>query len=99
MHRWIGIDNGSQCYRCGMALDYRSDPDDTDAPATDPDADNAAHSLAWSLCGGPELSRAHHYVLIGAGGASGYSLDCAYGDSAVGQDTLPAMVGLDCVGA
>jgi hypothetical protein len=106
MHRWIGTDNGSQCYRCGIALDYGATDgssgciDWTD-PRTAAESD-AAHNLApW--CHEPTDDRAHHYVLEGiprpADPAWPYVLSCAYGDSVIGPDTLPADIAVACIGA
>lgn len=117
MHRWIATDNGSQCLRCGMVLDY-GDTDEfsgviVPGPATDA-AEDRAYSLAFGLCAGPTVGRAHHYVLSErpaehcAPGSTDTTctghgwhdvLECAYGDATVGPSTVPGSVNPECIGA
>jgi len=103
VHSWIGTDNGSQCYRCGMVLDYG----ETDEAGVLVDSDEtrrqseAAHALAWALCSGPETARAHHYILAAhpTDEPGAYMLDCAYGDSATDGGQVPSDINPECIGA
>jgi hypothetical protein len=106
MHRYISTDNGVQCFRCGIVLDYMS-PDDPSQPyQTAPNSardtlEDAARSLAFGLCHDPSTlgdDRAHHYVLEGIPRTDDYRLVCAYDNVTVGPDTLPADVDPTCIG-
>jgi hypothetical protein len=112
MHRWIGTDNGSQCFACGLVLDYVETDESGNAlweSRLTQTQQDAAFSLAFGLCSGPETGRAHHYVIgsrpasshMHSGGRSGWEdiIECAYGDSTVGPDDLPRNVNPECIGA
>lgn len=87
MHKWISTDNGDECYRCGVVLDYRSPDDDLEVGRDGferakilGDAHRAAHELAPMGCN-PTPNRSHHFMLIGTSDDFGYGLECAYGDA------------------
>lgn len=70
MHKWIHNDVGIECYRCGVAVDYDLDPKFEDI----------AHNLV-TLCPGPVLNRAHHYIIMWqptAGDSGHWYLECHY---------------------
>lgn len=102
MHKWIGSDNGSQCYRCGMALDYANESE-MGGNFTEffPGASDVAHSLAPG-CFGPETNRAHHFLLEGHPASDdAWFLNCAYGDCSTdeGLGGGPGVYDPECIGA
>ena len=91
-HKWLSTDNGDQCFRCGIVLDYASPPDWPSTEAERERDERMAHDLVMS-CTGPSTERAHHMVL------EFDRLSCAYGDSVIEWDTSPEAFYKECVGA
>ncbi len=88
-HRWISTDNGSQCFQCGVVVDYWDFESDNGFDQAEYDkCSDLAHNLVPG-CSGPETNRAHHYVLgvqrVPQTGLLQENvwediLECAYGD-------------------
>jgi hypothetical protein len=103
MHKWIGTDNGSHCYRCGMELDY-GELDEASGTKIWTERTEFESEIAHNLapyCSGPETNRAHHFLLAAHPGAeNAYFLECAYGDCTTdeGHSGGPAVYNPECVG-
>ena len=67
IHKWLSNDNGKECYRCGVAIDYLPDPDNGDE-RDEADIDLIEDDISWLLpfCNGPMNDPAHHYVAVGS---------------------------------
>ncbi len=83
MHKWIHTDNGIECYRCGVVVDYMNE-DDAGSFVADEATERAAHELiGWCDVANDPESRPHHFVVIGTDDEYGYALECAYGDQLI----------------
>jgi hypothetical protein len=86
MHRWQGTDNGSQCFRCGLVIDFAHPASECDGTCGNISHGWEHHDDAHSYappCPGPKLNRAHHFVYEGDG------LNCAYGDARSTAQAFP----------
>lgn len=70
MHKWISTDNGAQCYRCGVVIDWCSPDDEPTDNVGYEGLSKAAHDLVPG-CTGPGVERAHQLCTWLAAGSYG----------------------------
>jgi hypothetical protein len=105
-HKWIGNDNGVDCYRCGTSVDYpwKLDEDGNLTDSYTPADEAMEQEIHFFLpnCAGPTDGRGHHYFAIGADKDDAEHLisaiECHYGDAHIGYETDLAYVPRFCKG-
>jgi hypothetical protein len=104
-HKTIHTDNGIDCYRCGMSVDFPW------LPANEPDIDwdrceqeQMEEEIRFFLpnCAGVSENFGHHFYAIGAKNDDPEHLisaiECQYGDAHIGWETDLAYVPRYCKG-
>lgn len=104
-HKFLHNDNGIDCYRCGVSVDFPW------LPANEPDIDwdraeqeQQEEEIMFFLpnCAGPSEGLGHHWYALGASKDDPdhliSAIECAYCDTRIGFDTDLAYVPRYCTG-